>query len=152
MSRSHASTPPPSCAAARAHYLLRTYAARILRVGCEDIQRRGVFATGQVRIELASDLLSLTTRLFRVLHCRAPDDQTWKPWLAMVRDVAGVDHWPNDPSAHELRARILLERILIVRWGDAGAMLVSPLPRLSAEQTLVVRRYVETKRDEEVQP
>lgn len=119
------------CAAHQAHRQLAKFASFFLRSGREEL-RQGMSASAQTRFELAADLLALTSRLHVVLTGTLLEP--WDGWLADLRHAANVKRWPGHLSATEAAAKVLLERMLVVRWGDAGAMLQQSLPRLSRQQ------------------
>jgi hypothetical protein len=116
---------PKNCAAVQAHSRLVSAATRVLKFA-DRSRREGYAHIAHSCVELTTDLLFLTSLLHRALNNYVPDEAEWKHWLDRVRLVAGKHNCSN------IHLEVLLESLLIVRWGDAGAMFVSPLPTRQA--------------------
>ncbi len=112
------------CAAAQAHKRLAAAAASLLRGARNDL-RDGFRAAAQNKIDLSRDVLGLTSMLYTVLNSAPPSMDNWSDWVARVRGVASDAHLT---AASLAGLKVLLEAILVVRWGDHRAMLVSSLP------------------------
>ena len=79
--------------------------------------------------QLSRDVLGLTSMLYTVLNSAPPSMDNWLDWVTRVRGVASDAHLT---AASLAGLKVLLEAILVVRWGDHGAMLVSSLPSRQA--------------------